>query len=157
MPFVLHSRSPRVSSPLPSLTWDYSIRLSYRLSHKHNSVYILLQNLLSLLALQPLTCTAHGPLHVFLHCCGSLWCSTDPGRLMWTYFILRKDEHHCAGGSDNCKMKVWKTLDKKNVSSSIEAEVHITGLVLQFHLNYLRNVSAKQVIMHKKGIRLTRD
>lgn len=40
MPFVLHSRSPRVSSPLPSLTWDYSIRLSYRLSHKQLCLHI---------------------------------------------------------------------------------------------------------------------
>lgn len=42
--------------------------------------------------------------------------------------------------------------------SSCEAEVHITGLVLWFHLSFLGNVSIKHVITHTRGISLiTRD
>lgn len=39
--------------------------------------------------------------------------------------------------------------------SYIEADVHITGQILLFHLNFLRNFSVKHTITHAQGIRLT--
>lgn len=107
-------RSSRVNSLLPSLIWDYSLSQSCRLSHKHNSqllhnshiapnsAFTFTSAALDMYSIWSVRC-------IFALGCGLAWSSTgrifDPGRLMWTYFILREEEDCCAGGPG---IAIWR-------------------------------------------------
>lgn len=75
---------------------------------------------------------------------------------MCIYLILRTDEDHWGFFlGDLTRATGMKKWQEKNFPSYIEAEVHVTGLVLWFHLNFLGNISIKHIVTHTRGIRLT--